>query len=203
MIAWHLAMHHSLVVEKLIILNAPHPAAYWREMHSWRQLLKSWYVFFFQVPELPEQVLAAGDFDLLARLLRRQPIHREAFTPDDVRRYTQALAQPGALTAALNYYRALRHPAQRAPHEKALVNVPTLLLWGECDAYLSPRLTENLNTWVPNLCVVRFPDVSHWVQNDAPERVNRLMIDFLRGVPIPALDVSAPQRSATGAAIRL
>ena len=189
-IAWHLAMHHPQAVEKLIVLNAPHPGAYWRELHSWRQLLKSWYVLFFQVPGLPEQLMGAGDFDLIARLLRRQPVHREAFTPEDVRRYKQALARPEALTAALNYYRALRNPAHRGRHENAPINVPTLLLWGEQDAYLSPRLTENLNAWVTNLRVVRFPDVSHWIQNDAPERVNRLMIDFLRGVPVPRRDDS-------------
>jgi epoxide hydrolase 4 len=183
-VAWHLAMHHPRAVEKLIILNAPHPAAYRRELRSWRQLLKSWYVFFFQVPSLPEQVLAAGDFDLISLLLRRQPRHSEAFTAEDVRRYKQALARPGALTAALNYYRALRHPAFRTPRQDAVIHAPTLLLWGVRDAYLSVRLTENLNAWVPNLRIVRFPDLSHWLQNDAPEQVNRSMIDFLGGLPV-------------------
>ncbi len=179
-IAWHLAMSHPQVVEKLVILNAPHPAAYRRELRSWRQMLKSWYVFFFQLPGLPELMLRAGNFESLARMLRTQPVHPQAFTPEDVRRYKQALAQPGALTAALNYYRAFfRYRNQHAVPDKIPINVPVLLLWGERDAYLSPRLTEGLNAWVPNLRVMRFPDVSHWIQNDAPERVNRLMIDFL------------------------
>lgn len=182
-IAWHLAMHHPQLVERLIILNAPHPAAYRRELRSSRQLLKSWYILFFQMPGLPELVLGSGDFDWIGRMLRRQPVHREVFGTEDVRRYKQALARPGALTAALNYYRALRHPAQRAAREDAPIHVPVLLLWGERDAYLSLRLTEGLRDWVPNLNVVRFPDVSHWIQNDAPERVNRLMIDFLRATP--------------------
>lgn len=180
-IAWHLAMHDPQVIDKLIILNAPHPAAYRRELRSWKQLLKSWYVFFFQVPRLADQVLGAGDFYWLDRLLRGQPAHREAFTEEDVRRYKQALARPGALTAALNYYRALRHPLHRSPQDTVPVAAPTLLLWGERDSYLSVELTEGLNVWVPNLTVVRFPDVGHWIQNEVPERVNRLMIDFLRG----------------------
>jgi pimeloyl-ACP methyl ester carboxylesterase len=184
-LAWHLAMHQADVVDRLVILNAPHPAAYWRELRSWRQLLRSWYVFLFQVPGLPEQIITAGDFDLLDRLLRHQPVHEQAFTAQDVRHYKQALARPGALTAALNYYRALRDPAQRTPPDDNPIPVPTLLLWGERDAYLSPRLTEGLRSWVPNLTVVRFPDVSHWIQNDAPERVNRLLIDFLQCLPVP------------------
>jgi epoxide hydrolase 4 len=181
-IAWHLAMYHPQVVEKLVILNAPHPAAYRRELRSWKQLLKSWYVFFFQMPGLPELLLRAGDFDSLGRMLRSQPVNPEAFAPEDVRRYKQAMAQPGALTAAIDYYRAFfRYRNQRTVSDNTPINVPVLLLWGERDTYLSPRLTEGLNAWVPNLRLLRFPDVSHWIQNDSPERVNRLMIDFLRG----------------------
>jgi pimeloyl-ACP methyl ester carboxylesterase len=183
-LAWQLAMRHPQAIEKLIILNAPHPRAYFRELRSWRQLLKSWYIFLFQLPALPEQMLAAGDFEFLDRLLRRRELHRKVFTREDVRLYKQALARPGALTAALNYYRALRHSLPRALHEASLVQAPTLLLWGERDAYLSLRLTEGLDAWVPNLRVVRFPDVGHWIQNEVPEQVNRLMIDFLRGMPV-------------------
>lgn len=182
-LAWHLAMYHPRVVEKLIILNAPHPAAYQREMRTWRQLRKSWYVYFFQVPAVPELLLGAGDFEWIDRMLRHQPVHAEAFGPEDVRRYKKALARPGALTAALNYYRAaLRHRSQRTAREDAPIDVPVLLLWGERDSYLSVRLTEGLSAWVSNLRVVRIADASHWVQNDAPERVNRLMADFLRDV---------------------
>lgn len=193
-LAWHLPVYHPGRVDKLIVLNAPHPAAYRRELRSWRQWLKSWYVLLFQLPGLPEELIRAGDFDLIGRLLLHGPVHENAFTPEDVRRYKQALARPGALTAALNYYRAglrsLLHPDVR---DNAPVTVPTLLLWGERDPYLNTSLTERLGPWVPDLRVVRLPDASHWVQNDAPERINRLMIDFLHGRPIP--QVTQPVQS--------
>jgi pimeloyl-ACP methyl ester carboxylesterase len=183
-LAWFFAMRHPEMVDRLVILNAPHPAAYRRELRSWTQLRKSWYLFLFQVPGLAELLIGAGDYDLVGRMLRRQPVHREAFSPEDVRHYKHALARPGALTAALNYYRAMGNPMHRSERETVPITAPTLLLWGERDSFLSIRLTEGLNAWVPNLHVVRFPDVSHWIQNDAPERVNRSMIDFLRGAPL-------------------
>jgi pimeloyl-ACP methyl ester carboxylesterase len=198
-LAWHLAIYHPDLVERLVILNAPHPAAYQRELHSWRQLLKSWYVFLFQVPGLAEQLISAGDFDLVERMFRHQPVNPNAFTPEDVRLYKHALARPGALTAALKYYRANSSALVQRLHNSPTITVPTLLLWGERDNYLSPRLTEGLQSWVTNLSVVRFPDVSHWIQNDAPERVNWLMVEFLKGSPVtriasPALAAPAAPR---------
>ncbi|HWG44201.1 MAG TPA: alpha/beta hydrolase [Gemmataceae bacterium] len=191
-LAWHLAMLRPQVVDKLTVLNAPHPAAYWRELRSWEQMRKSWYVLFFQLPGLPEQVIGAGDYDAVDRMLRRKPVHAEAFTREDVHLYKQALSRPGALTAALNYYRALRYPKERKAQDIPPISAPTLLLWGEQDSYLSLRLTEGLGAWVPNLRVVRFPDASHFVQNDVPERVNRLLIDFLHGMPVPRVELSVP-----------
>jgi pimeloyl-ACP methyl ester carboxylesterase len=183
-IAWNLAMHRPEVVEKLIVLNAPHPAAYRRELRSWSQLRRSWYVFFFQLPRLPEWMLAARDFSFLDRTLRRQPVRRDAFSGEDVHLYKQALSQPGALTAALNYYRALGNFTRRTARDEIPISVPTLLLWGQRDAFLSTRLTERLDVWVRNLTLVQFPDASHWIQNDAPERVNNLMIDFVGTSPV-------------------
>jgi epoxide hydrolase 4 len=177
-LAWLLPLHHPGLVRKRVILNGPHPAAFRRELRrDLRQVMRSWYVYFFQLPLLPEWAMRAGDFFLLRRTLRRQPLRRNAFTDADVAAYRDALAQPGALTSAVNWYRAA---FRRRPEEDRPDPTPTLVVWGERDAYLGPRLAEGLERWAPNVRVERIPDASHWVQNDAPERVNAAMIDFLR-----------------------
>jgi pimeloyl-ACP methyl ester carboxylesterase len=177
-LAWLLPLHHPGIVRKRVILNAPHPAALRRAWgRDLGQLLRSWYIFFFQLPLLPEAVLRAGDFVLLRRAFRRQPVRPGTFTDADLDAYCAALAQPGALTAAINWYRALRR--QYPPGDRS-EPTPTLLLWGQRDAYLAPRLTEGVERWAPNVRVERLLDASHWVQNDAPERVNAAIIDFLQ-----------------------
>jgi pimeloyl-ACP methyl ester carboxylesterase len=178
-VAWAVAIRHPELVERLVILNSPHPAAFARELRTAAQLARSWYVFFFQLPWLPEWTIRRGNFAGLERVLRRDPVRPETFTDEDIRLYKEALARPGALTAALNWYRALGRRANR-PTGPRLVRAPTLLIWGERDRYLGRRLSEGLEPWVPDLRVERMPDASHWVPEEWPERVNGLMIDFLR-----------------------
>jgi epoxide hydrolase 4 len=180
-IAWTFPMHYPELVEKLIGLNAPHPAALRRALRTPAQLWKSSYMFYFQLHGLPEQAFRAGNFAAVAKILRDEPVRAGAFTPEEIRLYQHALAKPGALTAALNYYRALPAYAARAWRQTfPAITVPTLLIWGERDRYLGLSLTEGLQEWVPNLRVARIAEASHWVQMDAPERVNDLMIRFLR-----------------------
>jgi pimeloyl-ACP methyl ester carboxylesterase len=143
--------------------------------------LRSWYVLFFQLPGLPELLIRAGNFALLERGLVSEPVHGDAFSTADVRLYKKALAQPGALTAALNYYRAAYRNRRAHQGQFAQLTVPTLLIWGERDRYLGLPLTEGLEQWVAHLCLERIADASHWVQNDAPDLVNAAILKFLAG----------------------
>lgn len=180
-IAWKLAIERPDLVERLAILNAPHPAAFRRELRQPRQFFRSLYVFYFQLPWLPEWSLRRNDFAGLDRVFRRQPVRRGAFTAEDVRLYKQALAVPGAATAALNYYRAaIRFPTPPGDDVRPIV-APTLLIWGLRDPYLGVDLTRGLDRWVRDLRIVRLPNASHWVQNDATEEVNRLLLGFVGG----------------------
>jgi pimeloyl-ACP methyl ester carboxylesterase len=178
-IAWGLAMRRPELVDRLIILNAPHPAAFFREIRTKAQLLKSWYIFFFQLPWLPECVLRAGDFALLERRLRRDPVRAATITPEDIACYKRALARPGALTAAINYYRAVFRQRRALRGAIRPIEAPTLLIWGERDHYLGLRLLDGLEPWVPRLHIRRLANASHWVQQEAAEQVNGWMIEFL------------------------
>jgi pimeloyl-ACP methyl ester carboxylesterase len=182
-LAWLLAMQHPERVQRLVVLNAPHPMRFLKGLRGPRQLRRSWYIFAFQVPWLPERLIAARDFQALRRALRLQPTRPGAFTAQDIDRYVTAAAQPGALRAAINYYRAaVRANPLAQVHTLRRVDAPTLVIWGDQDRYLGRELAEPDRAWVPDVRVERIPQASHWVQADAPERVNQLMMDFLQPI---------------------
>jgi pimeloyl-ACP methyl ester carboxylesterase len=180
--AWYAPLFLPERLLSLTLLNAPHPLAFRRELRSSpAQRRKSSYVFFFQLPWLPERRMRENDFAILRKMLRRDPAPG-AFSDEDIRLYREALARPGALTAALNYYRAaLRYPPKVGGRTWPQ-GLKTLLVWGERDRYLGPGLLEGLDRWVPGLTIERIAGASHWVQADAPARVNELVIRFLSSV---------------------
>jgi epoxide hydrolase 4 len=181
-VAWLTAMRHPEAVERLAILNVPHPRRMVQALRRpGRQLLRSWYMFFFQPPWLPERLLAAGDWRAL-----RAPFAEArsgAFTRTDIERYKVAWSQPGAITGMLNYYRASirRPPGGVSGRSLPPVEAPTLVIWGERDRHLGAELAEPERRDVPHLeAVVRLPQASHWVQHDEPDRVSELLIHFFR-----------------------
>jgi epoxide hydrolase 4 len=180
-VAWQVAIRHPEVVQRLAVLNCPHPAVFLRKLWRPRQLLRSWYIFFFQLPWLPEWWIQRGNFAGLERLWTQDPVCPDAFNAEDVAAYKRALAQPGALTAMVNYYRAVfRQSPFAMKRELRAIDVPTLLIWGERDRHLGLPLLDGTEQWVRNLRIERVPNASHWVQNDVPERVNELLVEFLR-----------------------
>ena len=180
-VAWATAMNHPEVVERLAILNLPHPRQLLHGLQRPRQLLMSWYMFFFQLPWLPERVARARRWWYFRAAWLGTAARPDAFTATDLQRYVEAWSQPGAATATINYYRALiRQSPRRAEARIGPVRAPTLVVFGERDRYLSKELAEPDPADVPNLeRVVRLPRASHWVHHDEPERVNELLLEFL------------------------
>jgi pimeloyl-ACP methyl ester carboxylesterase len=178
-LAWGAASFYPEVVERLAIVNAPHPAAYRRELdRSSIQRLRSWYIALFQVPRLAEWLLTAGAARGVAELLRRSTVDADTFTAADLAAYRRAILRPGAARATLAYYRALRSTSPRRLLDRMRgVNAATLLIWGVRDVALVPELTEDLEGWVPDLRVERIAAAGHWVQHEHPETVNRLLLE--------------------------
>jgi pimeloyl-ACP methyl ester carboxylesterase len=187
-IAWFFAMRQVRPLDRLVIMNCPHPAPMQRELRRWRQLRRSWYALFFQIPWLPERLMRAFDYRAIRHAMRDTAVDKGRF-PDAVGQvYRDSAAQPGALTAMVNYYRALVRGGG-GDRQRALgyprIDTPTLLIWGEEDVALVKETTYGTEKWVPNLTVRYLRGVSHWVQQEAPEVVNTLLQAWLTGQPVP------------------
>lgn len=180
-IAWAFAGEYPELLERLVILNAPHLRLYSDRLWYPPQLLRSWYVGFFQLPWLPEQALAAGDYQAIRRMFRDVPARKGAFTEAEIDRFVEPLRQPGALTAALDYYRANLAPGAMRIGREARTGAETLVLWGERDPALVTELLDGIREVAPRARVVRFPDVGHWIQSEVPAEVNRALVGFLTG----------------------
>lgn len=186
-LAWLFAQEQLRPLERLVVMNCPHPAAA-REGAGLRQLARSWYMFFFQLPRLPELALTAGGGRRLPRMFERSASRPGVFPPEVLEAYRTALLQPGAAKAMLDYYRMLfRGPGARRLRRAGprVIETPSLLLWGEDDLALGVETTRDTGKYVSNLTVRYLPGVSHWVQQDAPGTVNAMLEAWLAGREVP------------------
>jgi len=190
-IAWFCAMRKVRPLDRLVIMNVPHPAAAAPAFRTWRQLLRSWYVLFFQLPWLPEALLRAHDHRAIGEMMRRTSTNPERFPDEALAVFRQAAAQPGALTGMLNYYRAFVRGGGAARQQKLgtpVIETPTLMLWGVQDVALTVETTTGTEAYVSDLTLRYLPRVSHWVQQDDPDTVNRMLRAWLTGEPVPEVD---------------
>jgi pimeloyl-ACP methyl ester carboxylesterase len=173
-VAWAVAARHPERVRRLVILNAPHPDIMAGEMRRHPgQMLRSWYVGFFQFPRLPEKMLSAFGFRALRRSLLRTS-RPGAFDAADIAAYVEQWAKPGRLTAMLNYYRALR--LTRAPLGR--ISVPTLILWGMKDRFLGAHLAVASAAMCDDAKIVRFNEDTHWIHHEDSRRVAAQIAGF-------------------------
>ncbi len=177
-VAWHLAAREPGRVARAAVLNAPHPAtvqAFARAHPS--QLARSWYVAFFQLRGIPEGLMRLGDHAWLSRALVGSS-RPGTFTEADLRLYREAWRRPGALTAMVNWYRALpRRPPP--PGHGRVGGVPVRVIWGDRDAFLDPALVEAGLALCDRGEAFLLKDATHWVQHEEATAVNRLLVEFL------------------------
>lgn len=176
-VAWSFALQHPDLVEKLVIINAPHPGVFGNLLReNIAQQQASQYISVFRNTPGMEDWFAANNFAMLRKAFAGTGLKDGVFSQENWQQYEAAWAQPGALQGALNYYRAMK-PASAAPGFQ--VSVPTLVLWGEQDPALTIHNLDGLGAYVPSLVVKRFPDASHWLIHEYPEEVNQAIQGFL------------------------
>lgn len=178
-VAWWVALTAPDRVERLVILNAPHPATmrpYARQHPT--QAVRSLYVLGFQIPQLPELLIRWHGFRLAEQALTGTS-RPGTFSAADLARYREAWSRPGALTAMLNWYRALR---RRVAPPTGRVRPPVLILWADCDRFLEPGLAEAAGVLCDQARILHVEDASHWLQHEKPELVSQQIEAFLSGM---------------------
>jgi len=199
-IAWYFAMRRPEMLDRLVIMNVPHPVPFQKALRTWKQLRRSWYASFFQLPRLPEAAMRAGNYRAIREAFVSSAIDKSRFPDEVVRVYRDAAAQPGALTAMLNYYRAIVRGGG-GERQRVLgfpvIDVPTLMLWGVEDVALTIETTHGTEEYVSDLTLRYLPGVSHWVQQEAPETVNAMLSAWLRGERVPEAEELAPSLART------
>ena len=166
-------------LHKLAVLNVPHPAVFLRTIRSNpRQMRKSWYMAFFQLPGIPESRFSANNFKMGIQSLvaSSQP---GTFDADDLQQYRKAWSNPGTVTAMINWYRAFFRTRPPLPEDK-MVHVPTRILWGMQDMFLLPEMAEESAAWCDSAKLTYFSSASHWLQHEEPEAVNEALIEHFR-----------------------
>ncbi|HEY2750435.1 alpha/beta hydrolase [Phenylobacterium sp.] len=186
-LAWTFAANHVRPLERLVIMNVPHPAIMSAHLRrSWAQLKKSWYMFFFQLPGLPERAMTAADARAIRNAFHGMALDKTNFTPEVLDRYAADAQRPGAMRGMINWYRAAMREQGKLAGPWPVIETPTLIVWGEEDAALGIELLDGTDEHVRDLTISRLPGVSHWVQQEAPTAVNAIVQSWLeapRGAP--------------------
>ncbi len=179
-VAWAVALKHPESVWKLCAMQVP-PMAVWKKNQTFKQFFASWYMFFFQIPRLPEWLMSRNDFALLANGLKTSTAEKGIFTDKEIAEYKKAWSEPGALNSAINYYRAnivKRLFGKSSMEEK--IKVPTLFIYGEKDSAILPETVAGVGKFIDApFSEIRIPDAGHWVQQEAAEIVTDSLREFL------------------------
>ncbi len=196
-VAWQFAIKKIRPLDRLVIMNVPHPAVFALECKKWRQIKKSWYIFFFQIPTLPDYLLTKEQGKGFKRLLKHVIFRKDKFSEEDVSVYTRNVLRPGGMTAMINWYRAAFKAIMRKENAfleetKITLQIPTLMIWGEQDVALSIYTTLGTDKYVDHFTIRYIPNAGHFVQEEAPEETNQILQAWLKDEDIPGH--SAPSK---------
>jgi pimeloyl-ACP methyl ester carboxylesterase len=178
-VAWWVAARYPDRLEKLVILNVPHGSVMQKNLRSnFSQMRKSWYMFFYQLPWLPEALAKRRNWKMVVEALTKTS-RTGTFTASDLELYRQAWSQPNAFRSMVNWYRAMMRKPPKARASRR-IRVPTLLIWGAQDKFLGQEMAQPSIDRCDDGRLVFIEEATHWVQHEEAERVNQLMDAFLR-----------------------
>ena len=184
-IAWSVAMMLPGIVEKLIVMNTPHPAVFQKNaFRNYEQMQKSWYMFFFLLQDVPENKLSSNNFELLKNVFEISVKRKEKFTQRDIEGCVSSWSKEGGITGGINYYRANLNAEYWGSLDESIpfprIKSATLQIWGEEDIFLGKELTEGTNEFVDApFSLKTIPNCGHWIHQEAPEEVNQDIEEFL------------------------
>ena len=191
-VAWAAALVRARPIERLMVMNLPHPTRFAEGLRTLKQLRRSWYIFAFQIPRLAEYVLGRDDAKAVGDMFHAVAVDKSRFPDEVLEVFRHNARQPGALTAMLNWYRAMLRPGasyvKDVLESPPILDTPTLMVWGERDPALGKELTYGTERLVRDLTIRYLPGVSHWVQQEAPEAVNTIVEAWLGGRSIPEFE---------------
>lgn len=178
-VTWVFAARYLEMVQRVAVCNVPHPSTLTRTIREqyWPQIIKSWYMFFFQIPWLPEQMLSANNFQALSNALTVDTPGMVSI--EEIDSFKQAWRQPMALTAMIGWYRAL-FQTRNLTGQLLTVKRPALLIWGDNDFALTTQTAEWSRDYIPGLRINYIRGGSHWIQQEHPAEVNQCLLDFLQ-----------------------
>jgi pimeloyl-ACP methyl ester carboxylesterase len=179
MVSWWTAAHYPEHIKRLVIMNCPHPSVIRENLFgNVKQMQKSWYVFFFQVPRAPEKMISAHDFSWPVNVLGKTS-RPGTFSKEELEEYRKAFAQPGSCQAMINWYRSFV-PLFFENQDPLTIKVPTLVLWGVNDTALVPEQARQSAACCENSRVVYFDEATHWVQHEEAQQINPMLEEFFQ-----------------------
>jgi len=179
-VSWWVALKYPERLQKLVILNVPHPKVMAKTVFTnVEQMKKSWYIFYFQLPGAVDKLADSTNYQWVLDMITSSA-NPGAFTPVELEEYRKAFAQPGAFTAMVNWYRAMIQTKQEQP-QSFEVTVPMILMWGEDDVAMLTEMADESMAYCKQGKLIKFPKVSHWIQHEAADKVNPLIATFFAG----------------------
>jgi Predicted hydrolases or acyltransferases (alpha/beta hydrolase superfamily) len=177
-VSWWVALKYPERIKKLVIMNVPHPKVMAKTMFTNpKQMQKSWYIFYFQLPGAVEKFASANNYAWPVQLLAISS-RPGAFKPEELEKYREAFMQPGAFSAMVNWYRAMIQ-TQQEPPASFDVTMPLLFLWGMNDIALMSEMADDSMAYCKQGKLIKFPEASHWIQHEEADKVNALIGEFI------------------------